>query len=216
MATSTPQKPAPSAQKASSNGVSSSQVASLLTDIVDRGFVRVSPVLDSITAAINEANSHKATLDEHALVDKVRPLIREAIAILNQTLSQVNAADFGGTVAVAMSHPTIPEEVTLAHSLSRLTETVMRTIEAARSVIRDMPSANGQLTPLLNLLQEPLFQILTAVGMLLTGVLNLVGRLLSTVGLGWVLAGILRGLGLDTLLKAIGLDFIRKSLLGGN
>src|SRR5207245_1806883 len=74
--------------------------------------------------AINETNAHKVPLNEHALVDKVRPLIQKAIAILNQTLSQVNAADFGGMVAVARSHPTTPEEVTLAHSLSRVSDRI--------------------------------------------------------------------------------------------
>jgi hypothetical protein len=42
-----------------------------------------------------------------------------------------------------------------------------------------MPHAKKELNPLWGLLNEPLFQILAAVGLLLAGVLNLVGRLVS-------------------------------------
>lgn len=42
-----------------------------------------------------------------------------------------------------------------------------------------MPHAKKELNPLWGLLNEPLFQILAAVGLLLSGVLGLVGRLVS-------------------------------------
>ena len=42
-----------------------------------------------------------------------------------------------------------------------------------------MPHAKKELNPLWGLLMEPLGQILAAVGLLLTGVLGLVGRLVS-------------------------------------
>jgi hypothetical protein len=47
-----------------------------------------------------------------------------------------------------------------------------------------MPHAKKKLNPLWSLLTEPLFQIIAAVGLLLTGVLNLVGKLLNGLGLG--------------------------------
>lgn len=42
-----------------------------------------------------------------------------------------------------------------------------------------MPHAKDELNPLWGLLTEPLGQILAAVGLLLSGVLGLVGRLVS-------------------------------------
>lgn len=52
---------------------------------------------------------------------------------------------------------------------------------------------------------EPLFQILSAVGLLLNGVLGLVGGILDGLGLGGLLRGLLNGLGLSKLLKGLGL-----------
>lgn len=52
-------------------------------------------------------------------------------------------------------------------------------------------------------LLDPITQILGAVGLLLTGVLNLVGTLLSGLGLGGVVNGILRGLRLDKILYSV-------------
>ena len=52
-------------------------------------------------------------------------------------------------------------------------------IERAKRKIEDMPHAKEKLNPLWALLTEPLGQIIAAVGLLLTGVLNLVGQLVS-------------------------------------
>ena len=62
-----------------------------------------------------------------------------------------------------------------------------------------MPHAKKELNPLWGLLSEPLFQILAAVGLLLNGVLGLVGKLLSGLGLN----KILDGLGLGSALNAL-------------
>ncbi len=52
-------------------------------------------------------------------------------------------------------------------------------VDGAKRKIEDMPHAKKELNPLWGLLTEPLFQILAAVGLLLSGVLGLVGRLVS-------------------------------------
>jgi hypothetical protein len=88
----------------------------------------------------------------------------------------------------------------------------MNTIENGRKRIADMPHAKKKLNPLWALLSEPLFQIIAAVGLLLTGVLGLVGRLLETLGLGPLLNGLLGGLGLDKLLGGLGLSSLTDSL----
>jgi hypothetical protein len=56
---------------------------------------------------------------------------------------------------------------------------VTKCIDNAKKKIEDMPHAKKELNPLWGLLTEPLFQILAAVGLLLNGVLELVGRLVS-------------------------------------
>merc|ERR1711939_642157 len=72
-----------------------------------------------------------------------------------------------------------------------------------------------KLNPLWALLTEPLFQILAAVGLLLAGVLGLVGQLLSALGLGGLVNGLLGGLGIKKLLGGLGLGGISESLGGG-
>ena len=64
-----------------------------------------------------------------------------------------------------------------------------------------MIHAKKKLNPLFDLLSEPLFQIIAANGLLLSGVPGLVGRLLDGLGLGGLLNGILGGRGLDKLMN---------------
>jgi hypothetical protein len=79
-----------------------------------------------------------------------------------------------------------------------------------------MPHAKKKLNPLWALLTEPLCQIIAGVGLLLSGVLGLVGKLLNGLGLGGLISGLLGGLGLDKLLHGLGLGSITESLgLGG-
>lgn len=77
-----------------------------------------------------------------------------------------------------------------------------------------MPHAKKELNPLWGLLSEPLFQILAAVGLLLNGVLGLVGRLLSGLGLGGLVDSLLGGLGLNKILDGLGLGQVVGSLTG--
>jgi hypothetical protein len=81
----------------------------------------------------------------------------------------------------------------------QLTGRVTQTIDQAKKKIAGMPHAKKELNPLWGLLAEPLGQILAAVGLLLAGVLGLVGKLLSGLGLGGLLDNLLGGLGLKVL-----------------
>ncbi len=72
-----------------------------------------------------------------------------------------------------------PEEYKLADVLKELTGEVSQCIDGAKKKLEGMPHAKKELNPLWGLLNEPLFQILAAVGLLLNGVLSLVGRLVS-------------------------------------
>ena len=77
-----------------------------------------------------------------------------------------------------------------------------------------MPHAKKALNPLWYLLSEPLFQIIAAVGLLLAGVLGIVGKLLSGLGLGGLVNGLLGGLGIDKLLGGLGLGSVTGALGG--
>lgn len=88
----------------------------------------------------------------------------------------------------------------------------MQTIDHGKKRIADMPHAKKELNPLWGLLSEPLFQIIAAVGLLLTGVLGLVGRLLEGLGLGPLVHGLLGGLGIDRLLGSLGLGGLTDAL----
>jgi hypothetical protein len=95
-----------------------------------------------------------------------------------------------------------------------LTTNVAETINKAKAKIADMPHAKKELNPLWGLLAEPLGQILAAVGLLLSGVLGLVGRLLSGLGLGGLLDGLLGGLGIKKVLQGLGLGSVVSSVTG--
>jgi len=58
-----------------------------------------------------------------------------------------------------------------------LTDNVIKVIDKAKMTIEGMPRAKKDLSPLLVLLQNPLAQIIGAVGLLLSGVLGLVRQL---------------------------------------
>jgi len=163
----------------------------------------------------------KEELDEEELVKNVKPKIEEGNRILQECNGAIRGLDPDGHIAAnakgrAASGEASKEEHMLANSLKELTTTIVTTIENAKKKINDMPHAKKALNPLWYLLSEPLFQIVAAVGLLLTGVLGLVGKLLGGLGLGGLVNGLLGGLGIDKLLGGLGLGSVGKSLgMGG-
>ncbi|KAL2267832.1 hypothetical protein VTJ83DRAFT_5109 [Remersonia thermophila] len=169
-----------------------------------------------ICKMITEANER----DEEALVRDVKPLIEEGGRILSEARGVIKGLDPDGRIAANAKHKTAareatPEEYHLADVLKDLTGDVTQCIDNARRKLEDMPHAKKELNPLWGLLNEPLFQILAAVGLLLAGVLNLVGRLLGGLGLGGIVDGLLGTLGLNRVLEGLGLGSFSKSLKGG-
>ncbi|GAB5585871.1 hypothetical protein Unana1_00771 [Umbelopsis nana] len=96
-----------------------------------------------------------------------------------------------------------PEKHCLAELFSNLTGEVSKTIENAKKKIAGMPHAEEELRPLWDLLQNPLLQILAAVGNLLSGVLGLLRNILNDLGLGGLVNNLLGGLGLDKILQTL-------------
>lgn len=159
-------------------------------------------------------------LDEEELVNNVKPLIEEAGRILQECNGSLRGLDPDGRIANqakgrSQTKEATPEEYRLADALKEITTTVVTTIDNAKKKISDMPHAKKKLNPLWALMTEPLFQIIAAVGLLLTGVLNLVGRLLNGLGLGGLVNGLLGGLGIDKLLGGLGLGSLTDILGGG-
>ena len=180
------------------------------------------PILTQSSQHIEKADrTPRDELDEEQLVQDVKPLIEEGGRILQECNGAIRGLDPDGHIAAnakarAANREATPEEYRLADQLKELTSTVVKTIDNAKKRIADMPHAKKKLNPLWGLLTEPLFQILAAVGLLLAGVLGLVGRLLSGLGLGGLVNGLLGGLGIDKLLGGLGLGSITESLgLGG-
>ncbi|KAK4121595.1 hypothetical protein N657DRAFT_577384, partial [Parathielavia appendiculata] len=181
----------------------------------------IRPICKMITEKIERAErTPEDERDEEQLVAEVRPLIEEGGRILNEAKGVIKGLDPDGRLAANAKHKTAareatPEEYHLADVLKDLTGDVTQCIENAKKKLEGMPHAKKELNPLWGLLNEPLFQILAAVGLLLAGVLNLVGRLLSGLGLGGIIDGLLGTLGLNRVLEGLGLGGLSQGLKGG-
>lgn len=182
-----------------------------MAKIIEESLDRIKPFLHMITEECDKAEkTPKEELDEEALVNKLRPLIEEATKILHETHGAIKGMDPEGKTSNRAQrnyddHNATDEEQRLAKALAELTGDVTKTIQDVKEKIKYMPKAGPQLGALMDLLGDPLFQILSAVGLLLNGVLNLVGKLLGALGLGGILKNLLAGLGLDKILKGLGL-----------
>ncbi|KAK6004011.1 hypothetical protein QM012_008861 [Aureobasidium pullulans] len=194
------------------------EIAEKMGAICTQTLERVQPICKQITDHIEAADrTPREELDEEDLVNKVKPLIEEGGRILQECNGSLRGLDPDGRIAAqakgrAGTKEATPEEYRLADTLKELTETVVTTIDNAKKRISDMPHAKKKLNPLWGLMTQPLFQILAAVGLLLTGVLGLVGQLLNGLGLGGLVNGLLGGLGIDKLLGGLGLGSVADSL----
>ncbi|KAK4097379.1 hypothetical protein N658DRAFT_527059 [Parathielavia hyrcaniae] len=197
------------------------KVAVQMSVCIEQCLESIRPICKMITEKIERAErTPEDERDEEALVQEVRPLIEEGGRILNEAKGVIKGLDPDGRLAANAKHKTAareatPEEYHLADVLKDLTGDVTQCIDNAKKKLEGMPHAKKELNPLWGLLSEPLFQILAAVGLLLAGVLNLVGRLLSGLGLGGLIDGLLGTLGLNRVLDGLGLGGLTKGLKGG-
>jgi len=144
------------------------------------------PLTHMVVQALDRAQIDKEddTLNEDELVKRVRPLIEQSTSILRECHGAIKALDPDGTISNNATRKAAYKEATkeeehLAESLAKLTGEVTKAIENARAVIKDMPNVKKDLGPLLDLLADPLFQIVSGIGMLLNGVLTLVANIVS-------------------------------------
>ncbi|RSL96264.1 hypothetical protein CEP52_011611 [Fusarium oligoseptatum] len=196
------------------------KLAGSLAYAISQTLDKIRPICKQIDDKISAAEAQpKEERDEEELVRQVRPLIEEGGKILTETNGTIRGLDPDGRIQknakqkVAGGEAT-PEEAQLAELLKELTGSITSTIDNAKRKLEGMPHAKKELNPLWALLAEPLFQIIAAVGLLLSGVLGLVGKILGGLGLGGLLDGLLGGLGLNKVLSGLGLGDVVGTLTG--
>ncbi|TFK36461.1 hypothetical protein BDQ12DRAFT_755722 [Crucibulum laeve] len=188
------------------------KLAERLSSIIEDANARVIPLCNMIRKNIEKFEAQKPDdRDEGALVKQVKPLIEQADKILNETNGAVKGADPDNRLSNKakrnmQDHKATAEEQRLAEALKTMIQEVQGTIDWAKDKLDSFPKAKRDLGPLLDALGQPLTQIVGGVALLLTGVLNLVGKLLSGLGLDSLLKGIVSATGLDKIYKGLGLD----------
>ncbi|THU82515.1 hypothetical protein K435DRAFT_784590 [Dendrothele bispora CBS 962.96] len=194
------------------------ELANRLSALIEDANSRVVPLCQMIRKHIENMEARKEEdRNEQELVDAVKPLLIQAEKILNETQGSIKGADPENRLTNkakrhVQAHKATPEEQRLAQALKVMLEEVGGTIEWARDKLDNFPKAKRDLGPLLDALGQPLTQIVGGVMMLLAGVLNLLGNLLSGLGLDSLLKGIVAATGLDKIYSGLGLD---KWLSGG-
>lgn len=146
-------------------------------------------------------------------------MIEEGGKILTEANGVIRGLDPDGRISAQAKQHTAsreasPEEYHLADLLKELTGTVTECIDNAKRKLENLPKAKKYINPLWGLLSEPLFQIIAAVGLLLSGVLGLVGQLLHGLGLGGLVNNLLGGLGISRVLDGLGLGTVLGPLTG--
>ncbi|KAK7055940.1 Lea domain-containing protein [Favolaschia claudopus] len=188
------------------------KLAERLSTLIEDANSKCLPICNMIRKHIENMEAQKEEdRDENELVKAVKPLLQQAEQILNETNGAIRGADPDNRLSNKakrnmQDHKATPEEQRLAEALKVLVQEVGGTIEWARDKLDSFPKAQRDLGPLLDALGQPLTQIVGGVGLLLTGVLNLVGRLLSGLGLDSLLKGIVSATGLDKIYKGLGID----------
>ncbi|KAF8155311.1 hypothetical protein K438DRAFT_1987030 [Mycena galopus ATCC 62051] len=188
------------------------KLAERLSAIIEDANAKCTPLCNMIRKHIERTDAQKEEdRDEAELVKNVKPLLQQAEKILNETNGVIRGADPDNRLSNKATrnmqdHKATPEEQRLAEALKVMVQEVGGTIEWARDKLDSFPKAKRDLGPLLDALGQPLTQIVGGVGLLLAGVLNLVGKLLSGLGLDSLLKGIVSATGLDKIYKGLGLD----------
>ncbi|KAF5393867.1 hypothetical protein D9757_000181 [Collybiopsis confluens] len=187
------------------------EIAERLSALIEDANSRVVPLCRMIRKHIEQMDAKKEEeRNEDELVKQVKPLLQQAEQIMNETQGMIKGADPENKISNKarqhqQAHKATPEEQRLAEALKVMVEEVGGTIEWARNKLDSFPKAKKDLGPLLDALGQPLTQIVAGVGMLLAGVLNLVGNLLSGLGLDSLLKGIVSATGLDKIYQGLGL-----------
>jgi hypothetical protein len=163
------------------------KLAQQLAYQIEQTLERLRPICKSINDKISAAEAQKPEdRDEEELVRQVKPLIEDGGKLLTETNGIIRGLDPDGRIARNAKQKTAggeatPEEAHLANLLKELSTEIQTTIEEGKRKLEGMPHAKKEINPLWGLLAEPLAQIIAAVGLLLSGVLGLVGKILGPI-----------------------------------
>ncbi|KAJ3517815.1 hypothetical protein NMY22_g13880 [Coprinellus aureogranulatus] len=188
------------------------KLAERLSIMIEESNERVVPLTKMVRQKIEQFEALKPEdRSEDQLIKEVRPLLEQAEKVLYETNGAVQGADPDKRLTNQakrnmQDHKATPQEQRLAEALKVTIEEVQGTIEWARDKLDSYPKAKKDLGPLLDALGQPLTQIVGGVGLLLSGVLGLLGNLLSGLGLNSLLKGIFAATGLQQIYKGLGLD----------
>ncbi|KAJ6476445.1 hypothetical protein C8R47DRAFT_658982 [Mycena vitilis] len=188
------------------------KLAERISQIIEGANQKCTPLCKMIRKHIESMFERKEEdRDEAELVKNVKPLLQQAEQILNETNGAIRGADPDNRLSNKATrnmqdHKATPEEQRLAEALKVMIQDVGGTIEWAKDKLDSFPKAKKDLGPLLDAMGQPLTQIVGGVGLLLAGVLNLLGKLLSGLGLDSLLKGIVGATGLDKIFRGFGLD----------
>ncbi|KAL6231073.1 hypothetical protein BDW75DRAFT_233898 [Aspergillus navahoensis] len=196
--------------------------------IVQQTTDSMDPLCRQITLVIEEANlKPKNQLAAERLVEDLRPLITSAGDILQDCNNNLRSLSSDRQIASTLnSHGSLystPDDMTsefqLANLLKDLAQTVIDTITTGRhrltEISKEMPYARRKINPLWTLLSNRLFDVITAVGLLHSGVIGLFSRLLKGPWLGRAIRRLLVGIGLDRILDRLGIERVLAALLDG-
>ncbi|KAJ7157085.1 hypothetical protein C8R46DRAFT_958938 [Mycena filopes] len=187
------------------------KLAERLSTLIEEANQKCLPLCKMIRKHIENMDARKEEdRDEAELVKNVKPLLEQGEKILNETNGAIRGADPNNRLSNKASrnvqdHKATPEEQRLAEALKVMVQEVGGTIEWARDKLDSFPKAKKDLGPLLDAMGQPLTQIIGGVALLLTGVLNLLGKLLSGLGLDSLFKGILNATGLSQIFKGLGI-----------
>jgi hypothetical protein len=188
------------------------KVEARICEIVEGALKGIKPWLSMMVERCDEAEGKKRKsedFDEKAFVESMKPIIKQASEILEGALAEINTLDPDKKCQRraqrnAEDNNASPKQRKIADGLMELTTSVQEAIKTCKEKVANMPTAKSELDKMFGMLSQPLFQILSAVGLLVYGVLNLLGQILDAIGLGGALRGILDGLGLNKLINALG------------
>ncbi|KXS17039.1 hypothetical protein M427DRAFT_97381 [Gonapodya prolifera JEL478] len=185
------------------------EVATRMSEIIEGASEKLVPVCKMIRNHIENFTAAKEEeRNEDDLIEAVKPLLEQAEKELNQTFGAIKGADPDGKVAyrakqATQDHTATPEEQRLAAALRVLVQEVGGTIEWAKDKLESFPKAKKDLGPLFDALAAPIVQIVGGVGMVLAGVLNLLAGILSGLGLDSLLRGLINATGLGAIFKGV-------------
>lgn len=198
-----------SEQSTGEDASSATAIAGLLNNTTES----VQPLLQQIQSRIGQDGSNPDEATQEQTAKEVEPMISKAKGMLDSSKESVSNIDPEGKLAAAAEGKTVPtgEDSLIGGALSTLSNTVTEGVESIGKSIANMPILKSKILPFLLDLFLPVAEIVSGVGLLLGGVLNLVTDVLGLqtlfkIILGSKLRDMMPDLSLGGIMGKLGLD----------